>query len=766
MPKISFRIKTAAVLIFLSITPLILNVILLYYWGSDFLKKRAIQNLSETNRLVVTQIESFIIDAYKTIAFISRNFSSEFYAFSLEDKMRELYKIADQYPFFHDIILLDSEGKILGSTYFRFYGFVSNNYWFLQAKEKKDIVMSDMHALFDPTEPILTFFVPLKKEGEIANFLVFQLDTERLISIIQSIRVAENGGAILVNSKGDIIACAFKRLFFDKISADYPLKEATSLKSGEVAFNFRGEKVVGFFRIIEQFGEYPGHNWQLIIFQPEQEILFLVNQLSNQTFIFLIIFAVLTGLSAYFLSNYITNPLAKLSFAANEVSRGNLRVRVNIKSGDEIENLAFTFNEMVRKVRNYYEELEQKKEMLEAQVKARTEELETLNRSLDREVKIRTAELYSKIDELENSRKALLNILEDVEEAKRSIEEERSKTLAVIQNFTDGLLVFNNENRLIFINPVAESIFKIKGEFLIGKPSSSLIFIDQLKPIFKMVGEEIKILFREEMVTEDGLILEITTVPIVSAGKIYGKLIILHDVTREKMVERLKTEFVSLSAHQLRTPLSAIKWSLRMILEEDVGKINEEQKDLLNKAYESNERMIKLINDLLNVTRIEEGRYIYKPIVIDINQIVDDVVNFYNVQAKRKKIELVLKKKEKLPEVKIDAEKIKLAITNLIDNAIHYTLPGGRVTVILTGDKDEIKITVKDTGIGIPQNQQGRVFNKFFRATNAMKIQTDGTGLGLFITKNIIEAHGGKIWFESEEGKGTTFYFTLPAAIP
>lgn len=102
----------------------------------------------------------------------------------------------------------------------------------------------------------------------------------------------------------------------------------------------------------------------------------------------------------------------------------------------------------------------------------------------------------------------------------------------------------------------------------------------------------------------------------------------------------------------------------------------------------------------------------------------------------------------------------------MIDNAIHYTMPGGKVTVILTGDKNEIKITVKDTGIGIPQNQQERVFSKFFRAANAMRVQTDGTGLGLFITKNIIEAHGGKIWFESEEGKGTTFYFTLPAAIP
>ncbi|PIR01808.1 MAG: hypothetical protein COV63_03045 [Candidatus Nealsonbacteria bacterium CG11_big_fil_rev_8_21_14_0_20_37_68] len=229
------------------------------------------------------------------------------------------------------------------------------------------------------------------------------------------------------------------------------------------------------------------------------------------------------------------------------------------------------------------------------------------------------------------------------------------------------------------------------------------------------------------------------------------------------MIERMKTEFVSLSAHQLRTPLSAIKWTLRMLLDGDLGEITKEQKEYIGKTYESNERMIDLINDLLNVTRIEEGRYLYEPTLTDFQAIVQFVINSFKEEIKKKRIKFEFKKtEEKLPEVKVDVEKMRLAVQNLLNNAISYTPSGGEVTISLKYDKDKIEVAVKDTGIGIPQDQQERVFSKFFRATNAIRKETKGTGLGLYIAKNIIEAHGGKIWFESKEDKGSTFYFTLP----
>jgi len=241
-----------------------------------------------------------------------------------------------------------------------------------------------------------------------------------------------------------------------------------------------------------------------------------------------------------------------------------------------------------------------------------------------------------------------------------------------------------------------------------------------------------------------------------------GNLIILHDITREKIVERMKTEFVSISAHQLRTPLSAIKWSLKMLLDGDLGEISLEQKEFIEKAYASNERMIKLINDLLNVTRIEEGRYLFSLSYENIANIIKEQYQTFKELAEKKglKMELIFKQ-DKFPLVKVDKEKISLVIQNLIENAIHYTQKG-KITITLESKDREIIFSVEDTGIGIPKDQQERVFSRFFRAENAILSETEGTGLGLFISKNIIEAHGGKIWFKSEEGKGTTFYFTLP----
>jgi signal transduction histidine kinase len=261
----------------------------------------------------------------------------------------------------------------------------------------------------------------------------------------------------------------------------------------------------------------------------------------------------------------------------------------------------------------------------------------------------------------------------------------------------------------------------------------------------------------------ENLILETSAIPILQNKKYLGLLVVLHDITREKTIERIKTEFVSISAHQLRTPLSAIKWTLKMILDGDVGEITPEQKEFLERAYQSNERMINLVNDLLNVTIIEEGRYLYKLKLSDIEELLSNLISSYQASFEKKKLKINFKKPDKkLPLVMVDPEKIKIAMQNLIENAINYSFEGGEITISLSLREKDILFSIEDKGIGIPSNQKERVFSKFFRGTNALRMETSGTGLGLFITKNIVEAHGGKIWFESEEGKGTTFYFTLP----
>lgn len=372
-------------------------------------------------------------------------------------------------------------------------------------------------------------------------------------------------------------------------------------------------------------------------------------------------------------------------------------------------------------------------------------------------------QLLARTQEVENSRSALLNMLEDVEEARSSAEEEKNKTLAVITNLTDGVLVFDEENRLSLMNPLAEKFFGIKAKNLIGSSVLELSTFPALKPLTKILTKEIGEIFRREVLVKEDLTLEISTVPVLRKRKRIGSLVILHDITREKLVERMKTEFVSLAAHQLRTPLSAIKWTLRMLLDGDLGKITEEQRDFITKTYQSNERMITLINNLLDITRIEEGRYIYKPALSEFEPIVGFVLDSCKEEAERKKIKIEFRKpKKKSSRVMVDVGKIRLAVENLVENAIKYTQAGGKVTVSLKNAPGEIELSVKDSGVGIPKDQQERVFAKFFRGANVVRMETEGTGLGLFITKNIVEAHGGKIWFESEENKGSTFYLTLP----
>lgn len=200
-----------------------------------------------------------------------------------------------------------------------------------------------------------------------------------------------------------------------------------------------------------------------------------------------------------------------------------------------------------------------------------------------------------------------------------------------------------------------------------------------------------------------------------------------------------------------------------MLLDGELGIMNDDQRGFLEDGYESNERMISLIKDLLNVTKIEEGKYLYDIVLYDIEEIIHFAINFYKEEATKKKIKIKFNKQtEKILKTMLDVEKMKMVIGNLIDNAIKYSLSGTSILISLKYANKAIKFSIKDNGIGISQKQQSRIFDKFFRGVDASKMETVGTGLGLYIAKNIIEAHGGKIWFKSQVNKGSTFYFTIP----
>ena len=234
---------------------------------------------------------------------------------------------------------------------------------------------------------------------------------------------------------------------------------------------------------------------------------------------------------------------------------------------------------------------------------------------------------------------------------------------------------------------------------------------------------------------------------------------------RIAQANRMKSEFVSIVSHQLRTPLSSLKWSLGLLRGKRLGEISEKQREYLDIVNESNNRMIDLVNDLLNVNRIEQGRLEVRPKIFDFTSLVEEVIEELKPLAAKNGVNINFHKEENLPSVYADSNRVRMVVQNLIDNAIKYSSKDHKdriAEVSIKRDGEKIKFSVKDNGIGIPMNFQKQVFGKFFRGDNLIKQKVDGTGLGLFIAKGIINLSGGEINFKSKEGEGSIFWFTLP----
>jgi signal transduction histidine kinase len=233
--------------------------------------------------------------------------------------------------------------------------------------------------------------------------------------------------------------------------------------------------------------------------------------------------------------------------------------------------------------------------------------------------------------------------------------------------------------------------------------------------------------------------------------------------TNEKLrqLDETKDDFISMASHQLRTPLTSVKGYVSMVVEGDAGELNPMQKKLLNQAFISAQRMVYLISDLLNVSRLRTGKFIIEPVQSNLANIVQEEVRQLIPTAKGRGLELVYHRPEHFPILMFDETKMRQVIMNFIDNAIYYTPTGGTITVSMVDKPTTIEFSVVDTGIGVPKSDQHHLFSKFYRANNAKRARPDGTGLGLFMAKKVIVAQGGATIFKSQEGKGSTFGFTF-----
>jgi len=254
----------------------------------------------------------------------------------------------------------------------------------------------------------------------------------------------------------------------------------------------------------------------------------------------------------------------------------------------------------------------------------------------------------------------------------------------------------------------------------------------------------------------------ITVAPVIIDGKVTGAIETFRDITKEVEIDRAKTEFVSLAAHQLRTPLTATKWYTELLISDEAGGLTPRQMQYAQEAHKGTNRTIQLVNSLLNVSRVEAGSATVDPQPTDLRAFIQKVVEDYSQQISERKLQVTEQFDHNLPKVNVDLRLMQIIVVNLLSNAIKYTPEEGTITITLRKDHHGILFAVTDTGYGIPQSQQSMIFSKLFRADNIKIKNTEGTGLGLYLVKSIIEYTGGQIWFESTENVGSTFSVHIP----
>ena len=492
------------------------------------------------------------------------------------------------------------------------------------------------------------------------------------------------------------------------------------------------------------------NGWTLLTEIDKAEVLgslsdYLQQNLLSGSATFLLILIVM-----YLFTIGVIAPLKELSVVAQKIGKGDFTARVALVTRDEFGELSQVFNQMA----------------------------ENVQRS--------SVSLQEKVKEEETSRLAVTNILGDLEIAKNQLEAEKAKDEAILASIGDAVMACDKDGRVTLFNGVAEALTGFSTKEVIGRHYSQLLhFIKESdeKPGNDFIAEAIKTGRQTKManhtllITKDGQKIPVadSAAPVKDAhGEIMGCVVVFRDVTHERDVDKAKTEFVSLASHQLRTPLTSIGWYVEMLQSGDAGILNNKQKEFLSEVYTGNKRMVELVNALLNVSRMELGTFIVEPEPTDVVKLAQSVADEQKPQIEAKKLKLSEKYSKDLPLFNADPKLLRMVAQNLLSNAVKYTPDKGKVGFDIwlakKGDEvgwkkvkeESVAITVSDTGYGIPAAQQEKIFTKLFRADNVREKDTDGTGLGLYIVKAIVDHSGGAVWFESVENKGTTFYVTLP----
>ena len=441
----------------------------------------------------------------------------------------------------------------------------------------------------------------------------------------------------------------------------------------------------------------------------------------------IITISIMTGgvICIYYLTRLYLKPLETLAYVAEKVSQGDLSQKAPPAGKDEVGKLTEVFNQMTLSLSLREKDCRDHIRQLERMNRKQAE----LNMTLENRVKERTEKLQQLVHQVRS---------------------EKMKTERILHEIDDGVIVLDQNGKTIMINPAARLMLMKEDH---EAPENAAADCPEYSDIEKVLIDH-----------SGNSNLKAKSFPMRdNEGLLIGKIIVIHDVTHYMEVDRLKSAFVSHVSHELKTPLTSIKGYVDNLRDRIVGDLNERQEEYLERVGKNTDRLIRMIDDLLNISRIESGKMTLNFSNLIMSELIEEVSRGLRPLATQKKIEMSFMKSDGDDHVMADRDKIEQAVINLVNNAILYTPPGGKVMIYMEHDQGYIKTCIRDTGVGIPTEEQPLIFDRFYRLEKDSILEPRGTGLGLYITRNVIEMHGGKIWVTSEVGKGSEFTFTLPA---
>ena len=696
--KIPLFIKFTVLLILLSIGPLIFVGIRTINITETALQTSILELHTQLVESYSAKIYSYLQMIMNEIPYIMRILSTE--NLNWQDRETMLRTILDSHKNIISISLIDDTGKEKYEVY--------NPE--LEPNPKLDNFANDETFNMLNKQNKTQVISPLYYKNSIPYINLFykhsvykviisiSLSFKPIFDELTKLTIGKTGYAFLIDNNGTIIAHKDKKFIFKSVKNIKIVQQAlntVSVGSSEYV-SIENKDVIGAYAPVKELG------WSVIVQEPREEAYLPSILMRRQSLYIILISILLSVIFAFLIARSFTNPILTLVKAAKEIAQRNFSVQINQRTYDELDNLVDTFNIMSSELKRY--------------------------------------------DEMQIEK----------------LIAEKTKTEAIIFSIADGIIMTDHAGKILLLNNQAKEILNIRDNNLEQKYIWEYLYDKNLMDAIKEVVTNPGVIRKElDFSTKNQLrFYQASSRPVITLkNETIGTVTVLHDITLEKEIDRMKDDFLHSITHDLRNPMTSIRGFLKFLLDNVGGPLTDQQRKMVEIMDRASLRLLNMINDILDLAKLESGRIELNLSDTNLNEIANKVIELLQPQIVKKNIKINIVTENEIPVIKSDSGLIERVINNLVGNAIKFTPEEGTITISMKDKQDRVEISVIDTGEGIPKEFINKIFDKFGQVTGQRK---GGTGLGLTICKYIVEAHKGKIWVESELGKGSKFTFYIP----